>query len=347
TLYAVRESRDATSGGGIDWAGTLLSSAALFAIIYALIQTGSPGWDWGTRNNVLMLGAGLALLLAFVSVELIILRRGGEPMVDLRLFGKLGFSGANAVAFLVSLGMFGSFFYASIYLQDVLGYSAMGAGLRILPIAAGIMIGAPLSGQLAAKIGPRWPLGAGMAIAALGVLLWAGLMGPHAGYTDFVAAFPIFGFGMGLVFPAIGTAVLNTVPREKSGVATGINDMSREVGGTFGIAVMAAIFNPAYHSGLTSEAAKAGLPSSVAATLSNGAQAAASSAGQLPAELAAKVHGTLQAAFAGAMVDVLQVGAVLLLLGSAVAFALMGRAGTPEASSDAEPVEALEYAAAD
>lgn len=350
-FYAVRESRDTTSRGRIDWAGTLLSSAALFAIIYALIETGTPGWDWGTRNNVLMLGAGVALLAAFAGTELAILRRGGEPMVDLRFFRNLGFSGANAVAFLVSLGMFGSFFYASIYLQDVLGYSAMGAGLRILPIAAGIMVGAPLSGQLAAKIGPRWPLGFGMAIAAVGVLLWAMLMGPHAGYNDFVVAFPVFGFGMGLVFPAIGTAVLNTVPREKSGVATGINDMSREVGGTFGIAVMAAIFNPAYHSGLVTETAKAGLPASVATALNSGAQAAGSSAAQLPAELAVRVHGALQAAFSGAMVDVLRVGAVLLLLGSATAFALMGRArgGEPvaEAVEEAEPAEALEYAAAD
>ncbi len=346
-LYAVRESRDTSSKGRIDWAGALLSSAALFAVIYGLIQTGSAGWGWGTRNNVLALAAGAALLLAFIATELTILRRGGEAMVDLRFFRNLGFSGANAVAFLVSLGMFGSFFYASIYLQDVLGYSAMGAGLRILPIAAGIMVGAPLSGQLAAKIGPRWPLGAGMAIAAIGVLLWAGLMGPHAGYNDFVVAFPIFGFGMGLVFPAIGTAVLNTVPREKSGVATGINDMSREVGGTFGIAIMAAIFNPAYHSGLVSETAKAGLPASVAATLSSGAQAAGTSAGQLPADLALKVHAALQAAFSGAMVDVLRVGAVLLLLGSAAAFALMGRARGGEPAEATDTDEELEYAAAD
>src|SRR5579859_767628 len=346
-LYAVHESRDTSSKGRIDWAGTLLSSAALFAIIYALIQTGNTGWDWGTRNNVLTLGAGAALVLAFIVTELSIMNRGGEPMVDLRFFRNLSFSGANAVSFLVSLGMFGSFFYASIYLQDVLGYSAMGAGLRILPIAAGIMVGAPLSGQLAEKIGPRWPMGVGMAVAGVGVLLWAGLMGPRAGYNNFVVAFPIFGFGVGLVFPAIGTAVLNAVPREKSGVATGINDMSREVGGTFGIAVMAAIFNPAYHSGLVTETAKAGLPASVATALNSGAQAASSSAGQLPAELAVRVHGALQAAFSGAMVDVLRVGAVLLLLGSATAFALMGRARGAQPAEAGDPAEDLEYAAAD
>lgn len=344
-LYAVRESKDTSSGGHIDWLGTLVSSTALFAIVFALIKTDSTGWDWGSRNNVLMLSAGALLLAAFVAIELRILRRGGEPMVDLSFFRNLSFSAANAVGFLVSLSMFGVFFYASLYLQGVLGYSALGAGMRILPIAGGIMLGAPVSAQLAGRLSPRWPLAAGMAIAAIGVALWAALMSATAGYSNFVWALPVFGFGMGMVFPAIGTAILNAVPREKSGIASGINDMSREVGGTFGIAVTASIFNPVFHANLTHEALKAGLPAGVGAALRNGAGAVQLSTG-VPAELALTAHRVTQAAFVGGLQTVMAVSVALLLTGAAVAFLFMRGSGS---ASDAETAdaEALQFAAAD
>jgi EmrB/QacA subfamily drug resistance transporter len=343
-LYAVRDSRDTTAKGGIDWLGTALSTAALFAIIFALIRTDAAGWEWGTRNNVATLAAGFVLMAVFLATEFVIARRGGEPMVDLTFFRNPIFSAANAVAFLVSLAMFGAFFYVSIYLQSVLGYSAMGAGMRTLPVAAGVMLGAPISGQLAGRFGPRWPLSIGMLTAGIGVFMWATMMGPAATYTDFVWALPVFGFGMGIVFPAIGTAILNTVSRDKSGVATGINDMSREVGGTFGIALMAAIFNPIYHSGLADRAAHAGLPATLTQGLRDGAGTGANAAG-IPAELAHTVHTVVQSAFVSGMQTVLHVSTVLLVAGAIVAFTFMRGARATEDATEGE--EELQYAAAD
>jgi MFS family permease len=234
--------------------------------------------------------------------------------------------------------MFGAFFYVSLYLQSVLGYSAMGAGLRTLPVAVGIILGAPISAQLADRFGPRWPLAIGMALAGAGVLIWAQRLTPTTGYSHFVYALPVFGLGMGIVFPAIGTAVLNSVSKDKAGVAVGVNDMSREVGGTFGIALMAAIFNPIYHSGITQEAAKAGLPDAVAGALSQ-SPAGAGGVVATHADLAGSVHHAVQTAFTGAMADVLHVSVALLLVGAAVAFTIMRRppAAEPEpATADME-----------
>lgn len=339
-LLTVDESRDTEGNGRIDWFGALLSIVALFAIIYALIQTGATGWDWGSRNNVLTLGGGVLLVFAFVAYEWQLSRRGGEPMIELSFFQNPAFNAVNAVAFLLSLGMFASFFYLSLYLQTVLGYSALGAGLRMLPVAVGIFIGSPLSAQLAGRYGPRWPLSLGLLIAAASIVAWGLLLTPNSGYSHFAWVFPFFGFGMGMVFPAIGTAVLNSVPARYAGVATGLNDMSREVGGTFGIAVMAAIFNPVYHSSLASNAAKAGLSSASVDGLRSGV------ASMPPAALAA-AHHALQTSYVEATHPVLYVGAALLLLGAGVAIAFSRGGAHATASELSENVETLEPAAAD
>jgi EmrB/QacA subfamily drug resistance transporter len=341
-MLTVKESRDTEGNGRIDWFGALLSIVALFAIIYALIQTGASGWGWGSRNNVLTLAGGILLVIAFIGFEWQLSRRGGEPMIELSFFQNPAFNAVNAVAFLLSLGMFASFFYLSLYLQTVLGYSALGAGLRTLPIAVGIFVGSPLSAQLAGRYGPRWPLALGLLLAAGSIVAWGLLLTPTTGYSHFAWVFPVFGFGMGMVFPAIGTAVLNAVPARFAGVATGLNDMSREVGGTFGIAVMAAIFNPVYHSSLVSNAAKAGISANAVDGLRSGA------ANMPPATLAA-AHRALQASYVDATHPVLYVGALLLLLGAvvAIAFSRGGAHGEQAGASDSFSTQQLEPAAAD
>jgi len=314
-MLTVTETRDTEGNGRIDWLGALISIAALFAIIYALIKTDSAGWEWGSRNNVLTLAVGLALVVVFVAVERQIARRGGEPMIELSFFQNPAFNAVNIVVFLLSLGMFASFFYLSLYLQGVLGYSALGAGLRTLPMAAGIFIGSPISAQLSGRYGPRWLMGIGMTITAVAMAVWAMLLTAGTGYGHFVWVFPFFGLGMGMVFPAIGTAVLNAVQPRYSGVATGINDMSREVGGTFGIAVMAAIFNPAYHAALANNAAKAGLSANLVDGLRFGTP-------NLPPAVLQSAHQVLQASFVDAMHRVIYAGMALLFVGAVAAIAL-------------------------
>src|SRR5215217_4962636 len=234
TLAKVEESH-APSGGRVDGPGLVTFSGALFALVFALIRGNSEGW--GSPGIVACFVAAAVLFVLFVLVE----RRVAEPMLDLTLFRKPAFAGASVAAFALSASMFSMFLYLTLYIQNILGYTPLEAGLRFLPVTLLSFAVAPVSGKFAERFGVRWFMGAGLAFVGLGLLLMRGLQ-PGDDWTALLAGFMVAGGGIGLVNPALATAAVGVVEPQRAGMASGINSTFRQVGIATGIAGLGAIF---------------------------------------------------------------------------------------------------------
>jgi EmrB/QacA subfamily drug resistance transporter len=234
TFTRVAESRD-PSPLPLDWLGTVLFSVALFALIFALIRGNPEGWSSGLIVGLLI--ASAVLFVAFVAVEL----RAQRPTFDLTLFRKPSFVGASLAAFVLSVSVFSIFLYLTLYLQNILGYSALGAGLRFLPITVVSFAVAPASGKLAERWGVRWFLAGGLACSGGGLLLMS-LVSTGDTWTVLLPGLLVAGLGTGLVNPALATAAIGVVHARRAGMASGINSTFRQVGIATGIAVWGVIF---------------------------------------------------------------------------------------------------------
>src|SRR5437868_2424792 len=220
----------------LDLPGLGLASAGLFGIVWGLVRGNSVGW--GTAEIVGALVAGFALLAAFVAWEL----RTDHPMLPMRFFRNRTFALANVASLFMFFGMFGSIFLLAQFFQTVQGYSPLGSGLRILPWTAMPMLVAPIAGALSDRIGGHKLLGAGLALQAAGLAWIAAVSTPAGSYAPPVAPFAISGVGMGLFFAPVANVVLSSVRPQHEGKASGANNAIRELGGVFGVAVLASIF---------------------------------------------------------------------------------------------------------
>jgi EmrB/QacA subfamily drug resistance transporter len=250
TLRRVEESRDPQAGGA-DWLGTVAFSGGLFLLVFALIRGNAEDWN-GTIIACLV--AAAALLVAFVVIE----RVTPHPMLDLTLFRKPSFAGASIAAFVLSGAMFAMFLYLTLWVQNILDYSALEAGLRFMPITLVSFVVAPISGKFSETIGVRWLLSGGLAAVGIGLLLMNGLE-PGDDWTALLFGFFIAGLGIGLTNPALATAAIGVVEPRRSGMASGINSTFRQVGVATGIALWGAIFQHVVASRFIEEAAKARL----------------------------------------------------------------------------------------
>jgi EmrB/QacA subfamily drug resistance transporter len=222
--------------GKLDLPGLGLVSAGLFGIVWALVRGNSVGW--GSAQILASLVAGFALVAAFVVWE----RRTPTPMLPLAFFRNRTFALANVASLLMSFGMFGSIFFLSQFFQTVQGYSPLGSGLRILPWTAMPMIVAPIAGALSDRIGGQRLMGAGLTLQAIGLGWIAAVSTPTTPYIDLVAPFVVSGIGMSLFFAPVANVVLSSVSAIRQGQASGANNALRELGGVFGVAVLAAVF---------------------------------------------------------------------------------------------------------
>jgi EmrB/QacA subfamily drug resistance transporter len=230
----IKESRDTSHEQSIDLPGLVTSGAALLALSYALIEGNRHGWG---SPEIVGLFIGAAVLLAiFVRLEL----RQRLPMLDLSLFRIGSFVGANTVAMLVSLGMFGVFFFISLYVQNVLGFSPTKAGAVFLPMTVLIILVAPIAGKLSDRIGSRWLMGAGMSILGVSLLLYQRI-GVHSSFVSLLPQLVLGGIGMALTMSPMTSAAMASVPIDKAGVGSGVLNSFRQVGGSLGIALMGAI----------------------------------------------------------------------------------------------------------
>ena len=219
----------------MDYAGVVALTAGLTAFVLALVE--GNAWGWSSPEIIALFAGGILLLVAFVAIEL----RVRAPMIEFEFFRNREFLGASAVAFIVSFAMLGMFFFMALYMQNILGYSPLEAGVRFLPSTLMIVIIAPLAGRLTDRIGPRPPIVAGLAIVTVSLYLQS-LVGVDTGYGQLLLPFVLMGIGIALVMSPMSTAAMNAVDVAKSGLASGILSMLRMVGGTFGVAVLGAIF---------------------------------------------------------------------------------------------------------
>ncbi|MHB9759439.1 DHA2 family efflux MFS transporter permease subunit [Streptomyces sp. BYX5S] len=225
------------TGARLDLLGTLLASGGLFGIVYGLVRAPVVGW---TDTLVLTgLFAGAALLVGFVRHGI----RNENSMLPMRLFRSRAFSGINAASLLMFLGMFGSIFLLSQFLQGVLGYSPTEAGLRMLPWTGMPMLVAPIAGILSDRIGGRPVVAAGLFLQAVGLGWFAAVVAVDVSYAAQLPALIISGIGMALYFAPAANLVMSSVLPQEQGIASGANNALREVGGALGIAVMSSVFS--------------------------------------------------------------------------------------------------------
>jgi len=220
----------------LDVTGVALVTASALGLVWGLVRANSTGWT--SPEIVGSLAAGIALLVAFVAWE----RRAREPMLPMRYFRNRAFAAANTASLLMFFGMFGSIFLLTQYLQNVQGNSPLDAGLRMLPWTGMPMIVAPIAGALTDRIGARPLLVTGLALQATALAWLAAVTAPDVAYVDLVPPFAMAGVGMALFFAPVATVVLGSVGPREAGKASGANNAIRELGGVFGVAVLASIF---------------------------------------------------------------------------------------------------------
>jgi EmrB/QacA subfamily drug resistance transporter len=236
----IRESRDPSADQRLDIPGLLTSAVALFALTFALIEANEYGW---TSPTILSLFAVAGIgMVAFVLLEL----HQRAPMLDLSLFRNGTFAGANIVALLVFLAMFGVFFFVSLYVQGILGYSPVQAGAMFLPMTMLIMFVAPVAGKLSDRVGSRWLIVAGMLLLTAH-LFWLSTLNVDSNFWDILPALILGGLGMSLTMTPATAAAIGSVPVAKAGVGSGVLNTFRQVGGALGIAVMGAIVAAQIH----------------------------------------------------------------------------------------------------
>ncbi|MGB2953960.1 MAG: MFS transporter, partial [Gaiellaceae bacterium] len=234
-LFRLEESRGPY--GRLDLPGLGLASAGLFGIVWGLVRGNTVGW--GSPEIVGSLAGGAIVLALFVLWEL----RSPAPMLPMRFFRNRAFALTNVSSLFMFFGMFGSIFLLAQFFQTVQGYSPLSAGLRILPWTAMPIFVAPIAGALSDRIGGQRLMAAGLALQAVGIG-WIGLVStPTIPYADLVAPFTLSGIGMGLFFAPVANVVLSSVRPQEEGQASGANNAIRELGGVFGVAVLASVFS--------------------------------------------------------------------------------------------------------
>jgi MFS family permease len=273
-----------------------------------------------------------------------------RPMLDLTLFRRPAFTGANIVAFALSGSIFAMFLYLTLYIQDVLGFGPLQAGLRFLPITLLSFFVAPIAGRLSVRVPIRLLLGVGLLLISVGLVAMTAV-DASSGWTTLIPGFAIAGVGIGLVNPPLASAAIGVVPPERSGMASGINSTFRQVGIATGIAGLGAIFQHSVTKSTSAALQASGHAREIlgAAHGQLGTLLESGNVSQIAGTLSPSAHTALidsyRVGFTDAFTDILIVGAVLALAGSLLAFALIrGRdfvaSGPPAVAHEPEPVAA-------
>lgn len=323
--YLVPESKD-PSATPLDPVGAGLSIAGLSALVYAIIEAPANGWTEPLILTAFTLAA--VLLGALVWWEL----RTPHPMLQMSFFKNPRFSAASASITLVFFALFGTVFLIAQYLQFVLGFSPLEAGIRVMPVAT-LIIAAPLSARLTEKVGTKVVVTTGLVIVATALAILA-MVEPDGGYGRVALALSVMGFGMGMTMAPATESIMGSLPLAKAGVGSAMNDTTRQVGGALGVAVLGSVLASTYATSMG--AAVAGLPAPAADLALDSVGGAARVAGQL-GDAGAALLRAAGSAFVDGMGNAVWVAAGVALVGAVVAALFLPARGAdipvqPEAS---------------
>ncbi|MGH3977448.1 MAG: DHA2 family efflux MFS transporter permease subunit [Pseudonocardiaceae bacterium] len=235
-LVVLRVGESHGSDTTLDVRGLVLVTGGALGLVWGLVRGNESGWT--SPGVVAALAAGTVLMLAFIGWEL----RTREPMLPMQLFGSRAFSGATGASFLLFAALYGSVFFLAQFMQTGLGYTPLEAGLRLVPWTATLFVVAPLAGALADRFGNRPILAGGLVLQAAGLAWIAMIAAPDVGYPALVLPLVINGIGASMAIPVVQNAVLGAVAPDQVGKASGANNMTQELGGVFGVAILVAVF---------------------------------------------------------------------------------------------------------
>ncbi len=315
TVLRVAESRQ-SGAARPDWPGFVLFSLGLASLVYGLIESNQK--SFGNSLVVSSFVAAGVLLAAFVVAEL----RGRRPMFDLALFGLPTFSGASVAAFGLSASIFAMILYLVLYLQDILGYSALATGLRMTVMSGGMFVAATIAGRASAQVPARLLVGAGLIAGGLALLLMRGL-GATSSWTHLIPGLILAGVGAGLVNPPLASTAVGVVRPERAGMASGINSTFRQVGIATGIAVLGTLFShkvtEQVRSTITAVPGMSGRAGQVAGAVQSGQ--IGSLIAHLPARTGRAVAVVTRSAFTAGLNEILLVAAIIALASGLVSLA--------------------------
>jgi len=307
TAIVVKDSRDLTKSRRIDPPGLITGTAAVFFLVYALIEGNSRGW----RDSWITGSFGLALL--FFVIFLVVESKRSSPMLPLKFFRNPTFAASNVVAASVFFALFGTVFFLALYLQNIRGFSPFATGVRLMPFTAAILLISPISGKLSDRHGSRWLMTLGTAVAAVGLGLLLRTQPQSSYFTVIFPAFVVLGSGMALTMAPMTAAVMGSVEPRHAGVASAATNTSRELGGVFGIALLGAIVTSAFKHRFLTNLLAGGIPRPAAnAIIAKASSGAAAGGGSLkafrdqappgtPAKMIEQVAGAAQHSFVHAI----------------------------------------------
>jgi EmrB/QacA subfamily drug resistance transporter len=297
-----------------DWAGFALLTTGLVSLIYGLIRAGEI--TWSDNGVIICLAIAAVALAGFIAAE----RRVAHPMFDLSLLRVPTFAGGSIAAFAMNGSLYAVLLWLVIYLQDVLGYSAQDAGLRLAIISGAQLVTAVVAGRVSERVPARWLIGPGLVLVGVGLIIMGGLTGT-SDWTHLIPGFIVSGFGGGLVNPPLASTAIGVVPPQKAGMASGVNSTFRQIGIAAGIAALGSIFNSALQHNLTTAPAVGSSAPRIASMVRQG------QVGQLLASLPPARRGVvaeaIRGAFAAGLNDLLFVTAGLAFAGAVSALVLI------------------------
>jgi EmrB/QacA subfamily drug resistance transporter len=320
----------------LDFPGLVLSSAMMALLVYTIIE--APAYGWGSARTVAGFAVAAALLGAFVLAE----RRTAHPMLDVRLFRNMRFSAASGAVTVAFFTLFGFIFLITQYFQFVRGYSALSAGVRLLPVAMSVAVGSIAGTQLAVRAGTKLVVTAGLVAMAAFYGWVAASMTSSLNYGIIAAQMVVYGLGLGLTSAPATESIMGAVSRKMAGVGSAVNDTTRLVGGTLGVAVLGSVYASVYGTRLTATI-PAGVPQPVAALARQSVGAAYVASGQLTALGHPALGQTLHLASTNAFIRGTIIGA-LVAGGVAAAGAILAAIFLPAqpAAQEAAPAPAAD-----
>ena len=300
----------------LDPVGAVLSMIGLVLVLWAVIESPTSGLT--DPKVVMAFSIGALVVAAFIVWEL----RIDHPMLDMRFFKNPRFTAANMAVTLVFFAMFGQMFVMNQYTQVVLGYSPLEAGLRMMPMSLVMICVAPMAPRLVYRIGTKIVVGGGLVVASIGVLI-VSMVPTSNGYPVLLFGIIVLAFGMGCVMAPATESIMGSLPREKAGVGSAMNDTTRQMGGALGVAVIGSLLAAIYRPGVQSNMSAAGIPQSLIDTAKESVGGAVFNAANTPGispETAAQIHQIAVQQYVDGIHIAMKIGAAIVLLAAFVAF---------------------------